>query len=199
MLDKANIFGIDRWDICNISVMLGNLWASETSKQGTIFQTLRVDKFCQSAGVPDNFIHRGIPGGGRSHRRQNMSLIPRSGRGRGGVVVPLWSVYTTTPSPHLMSYCVSRSSGSRRRGIRLWFSTRWASHFSLHYVTKIMSKKGSLWLIFDRYFSFWKQAIFIPLSFSPKQNFIYIQKGFLLPPAGVNICPPYATDCVWFG
>ena len=117
--------------------------------------------------------------------------------GRG--VVPPWSVYTTTPSPHLMSYCVSRSSGSRRRGIRLWFSTRWASHFSLHYVTKLMSKKGSLWLVFDRYFPFWKQAIFIPLSFSPKQNFIYIQKGFLLPPAGVNICPPYATDCVWFG
>ena len=40
-----------------------------------------------------------------------------------------------------------------------------------------MSKKGSLWLIFDRYFPFWKQAIFIPLSFSPKQNFIYTQKG----------------------
>ena len=116
--------------------------------------------------------------------------------GGGEGVVPLWSVYTTTPSPHLMSYCVSRSSGSQRRGIRLWFSTRWASHFSLHYVTK---QKGSLCLIFYWYFQFWKHAICIPLSFSPKQNFIYIQKGFLLPPAGVNICPPYATDCFWFG
>ena len=57
---------------------------------------MRVDKFCQSAGVPDNFIHRGIPGGGRSHRRQNMSLIPRSGRGRGG----WWSLSGACTQPH---------------------------------------------------------------------------------------------------
>ena len=96
------------------------------------------------------------------------------------MVVPLWSVYTTTPSPHLMSYCVSRSSGSQRRGIRLWFSTRWASHFSLHYVTKLMSKKGSLWLIFDRYLHsgnrrFLSRSVFhqSKISYIYKKDFFY--------------------------
>ena len=112
--------------------------------------------------------------------------------GRGGGVVPPWSVYTTTPSPHLMSYCVSRSSGSRRRGIRLWFSTRWASHFSLHYVTKLMSKGGSLSLIFDRFGRFWKQAIWVPLSPSPKQNFIH-KKDL----STTCTCKHLSTLCHW--